>query len=263
MFTTFFKMTALPFTEIVSINQIFKDDRISQGLARLQYLTLQGTIALITGLTGIGKSVLIKLFLSNLPKNHYKTLYIHFTNIKASSLFKLIATELGETPKLAKERVFLQIIDKVSKINQAVLLIIDEAHLLDTDSITNLRLLVSSALQEAPPVKIILAGQDDIKKKLKHSSLADFDNRISLKFHLPPLSKAQSIAYIDFQLNYSGASHKIFDSDVKEMIHEFSNGVPRLINNISTACLINASIHKVQKIDSHLLNQTMAEFLLF
>lgn len=71
MFTTFFKMKAQPFAEKISVHQIFQDERITQGLARLLYMVTYGQIALITGQTGSGKSTLIKLLLNNLPQNHY------------------------------------------------------------------------------------------------------------------------------------------------------------------------------------------------
>lgn len=263
MFTTFFKMMAQPFTERVAPQQILRDERMTQGLARLQYMASHGTIALVEGQTGVGKSILIKLFLSNLPQNQYLPLYIHFTHVKSSSLFKLIVNELGESPKRTKEQTFLQIIDKVRKTNLITLLIIDEAHLLDSYAITDLRLLVSSALEDAPPLKIILSGQEDIKKKLKSSSHIDFAHRISVHYHLKPLTKTQTIAYIDFQMKYAGASDKVFEPEVKEMIHEYSNGITRQINNIAIGCLINASIQNSQKINLDLLNQTMAEFQLF
>ena len=64
-------------------------------------------------------------------------------------------------------------------------------------------------------------------------------------------------------MKYAGASEKVFDTEVKEMIHEYSNGIARQINNIATGCLINASIQKAQKISMELLNQTMNEFHLF
>jgi general secretion pathway protein A len=263
MFTTHFKMKIQPFCESISAQQILQDERMTQGLARLQYMASQGTIALITGQTGVGKSTLIKLFLSNLPQKQYQPVYVHFSHVRASSLLKLIVTELGEVPKQTKERVFLQIIDKTQKANLTTVLIIDEGHLLDSDAITDLRLLVSSALQEAPPLKIILSGQEGLKNKLKRSSHTDFAQRISVHCPLKALSKTQTVAYIDYQMKYAGASEKIFEPEVKEMIHDYSSGIPRQINNIATGCLINASIQKAQKINLELLNQTMAEFQLF
>lgn len=263
MFTTYFKMKAQPFAERIAPEHIMRNEYISQGLARLHYLSSHGTIALITGQTGVGKSALIRLFLTTLPQNHFLPLYIFFSHLKAFGLLRLIVAQLGEIPKTTKERLFLQLTDKLSKINLSVLLIIDEAHLLDSDALIDLRLLVSSALDTAPPLRIILVGQEKLTSELKRSSHTDFAHRISVYFHLQSLTKTQTKAYIDSQLKYSGVSEKTFDQEVKDMIYEYSNGIPRQINNIATACLINAAIHKIQKINLTLLKQTMTEFQQF
>jgi len=260
MFTTYFKMTKHPFAERIPVDQIIRDERMTQGLSRLLYMICHGTIALIIGLTGIGKSTLIKLLLASLPQNQYQPIYIHFTNIKSGSLLNLIVTELGEVPRHSKEKLFLQIIEKARKSNRTLLLIVDEGHLLNSDAITDLRLLISSAIDETPPLKIILAGQEKLNDQLKRISNADFAQRISVRCNLRSLTKPQTTAYIDFQMKYSGVSDKIFEQEVKHSIHDYSNGIPRQINNIAIACLINASINKAQRINIEMLNQTMPEF---
>jgi general secretion pathway protein A len=256
-------MKSQPFAEKITVHQIFQDERITQGLARLLFMLSYGQIALITGHTGSGKSTLIKLLLNNLPQNQYWPVYVHFTHVRASSLFKLIVKALGEVPKLTKEQVFLQIMDKTQSNNMTVVIIIDEAHLLDTKSIVDLRLLVSSALDEKPPLKLILSGQDDLIHKLKRSDFTDFAHRVSVCCQMKPLTKAQTVAYMDFQMKYAGASERVFDTEVKETIYEYSNGIARQINNIATGCLINGAIQNVQKINMEILNQTMNEFRLF
>jgi hypothetical protein len=64
---------------------------------------------------------------------------------------------------------------------------------------------VSFALDDAPPLKIVLAGQEPLRQTLRQSLHADLLNRISVRFHLAPLSKEQTTSYIDFQLKQAGA----------------------------------------------------------
>ena len=64
MFTTHFKMTHQPFLERIPAEHILRDERLAQGLARLQYLAEAGSIGLVTGQTGVGKSSLVRLFVS-------------------------------------------------------------------------------------------------------------------------------------------------------------------------------------------------------
>jgi len=260
MYTTHFKMSAQPFCERAPIEQILKDDRIQQGLARLQYFLEYSTIAMIVGQTGVGKSTLIKLFVNSLSPNRYRPVYIHFTKMKNTCLLKLIACELGEQPKIGKDRVLGQIVEKTRKSEQTVLLILDESHLLESDSLTDLRLLVSSALDAEPPLKLLLVGQESIQKKLQSDQHTDLFQRITVRYHLRPLTKEQTIDYIDGQISHAGASEKIFEPEVKQAIFEYTYGVPRQINNVASACLLKACEKKTQKINQALFMQTMAEF---
>ncbi|WP_295103642.1 AAA family ATPase [uncultured Candidatus Kuenenia sp.] len=263
MFTSHFSMTTQPFSERINTSLIMKDERFTQGLARLQYLLHSGSIAVLYGQTGVGKSTLLKLFLSQIPQNLFLPIYLHFTHLKSSSLLSLIVSQLGEIPKHTKDRLFLQIMDKSLRSNLTPIIVIDEAHLLKTDAITDLRLLVSSPLDSSTHLKIILSGQEHLKYILKRDIHADFAQRIPVHYHIHPLTKTQTAAYIDFHLKSSGASDKIFDSDVKDLIHEFSAGIPRQINAISTACLINASIRQSQKITQDIFHQALAEIQSF
>lgn len=63
-----------------------------------------------------------------------------------------------------------------------------------------------------------------------------------------------------FQMRAAGASQKIFETEAKTLIHDYSSGVPRRINNIATACLIQAASKNVQKIPEALVNDTAPEF---
>lgn len=262
MFTQHFKMTGQPFCERAPMEQILKDERFEQGLARLEFLALQGSIVLLTGQTGVGKSTLIKLFLSSLSPNRYCVVYLHLTHVKTSSFLKLIVSGLGESPKMGKEKVFSQILEKTQKRELTTLLVVDEAHLLESDSLTDLRLLISSALDEQPPFKLLLVGQETLVAQLKRARHLDLLQRINLRYQLPPLSKTQTIAYLDHQLLAAGASEKIFESEVKSLIFDYTHGIPRQINNVATACLLEAAVQKAQKVSEKIFTQTMAELQL-
>ncbi len=70
-------------------------------------------------------------------------------------------------------------------------------------------------------------------------------------------------AYVDFQMRRSGSSDKVFETEVKQQLHEYTRGIPRLINNLATACLINAASQNRQQIDLGLFRQTLNEFPLY
>lgn len=262
MYTHHFKMTAQPFCERAQLEMILRDERIEQGLARLAFFANNGDIAMLTGPTGVGKSTLLKLFVSDLPPNRHKCFYLHLTQVKSTSLLKLIVLAMGETPRMGKERVFSQILDYARNSDFQIILVIDEAHLLPDEAMTDLRLLLSSAFDDKPPLRLLLIGQENLPNRLKRIQHLDLLHRVTVRYQLSPFTREQTVAYIDHQLNKSGASDRLFDGEVKNHIHDCAHGLPRQINNISTICLLNAAARKQPKINERIFHDAIAEWQL-
>ena len=87
-------------------------------------------------------------------------------------------------------------------------------------------------------------------------------NRIQVHYRLKPLSKEQTGRYIDVQMKQAGGPEDVFDTSVKELIYDFTGGLPRAINNLATACLLQAVARNVLRIDEPLFQKTSTEFQL-
>lgn len=155
----------------------------------------------------------------------------------------------------------LQILERINQNDKCTLFIVDEAHLLASQTLTALRLLISS-IDEQISLKIVLCGQEKLSQTLKRSSQADLLQRITLQFMMRPMPKTQTLAYIDYRITKAGGKEKIFEPEAKELIHDYTGGVPRQVNNVATACLINAAARELKIITEALVNETMAEFRL-
>jgi general secretion pathway protein A len=262
MFFTHFNMNTHPFAENPPIDWLLTDSRFEQALARMKFFLEQGRLALITGQTGVGKSSLLRLVRQNMPQNRFTPLYLHLTSVKSGAFLRLIVTELGEAPRFGKDRLFLQIVDRIKKNDTETIIIIDEAHLISVETLIDLRLLISTGINADLPLKIILSGQETLTVQLKRASLADLVNRINVRYHIKSLTRDQTIAYIDHRLKCAGATDRLMTSDAKALIHDYAGGVPRSINNIATACLIHASSQNITAINESIVNDTMAEFKL-
>ena len=155
-----------------------------------------------------------------------------------------------------------QILERAREAEGALLLILDEAHLLDGDALTDIRLLISSALDDSPPLKVVLAGQEPLRHTLRQSLHAALLSRIAVRQHVSPLTKEESTTYIDFQLKQAGATEKLFEDPTKDLIHDYSGGIPRQINNLATACLLQAAAENAPRVSEAVLRQTLGEFQL-
>lgn len=262
MFAQAFNLNTLPFEEHISTDRTLNDERFTQALNRLEYFAEYGLIALLTGPTGVGKSCLVNRFLDALPAHRYQPLYLHISRVESAAMLRMIVAALDEKPSLGKDRLFRQILDKTRALEGATLIVIDDAHLLNEGTLTDLRMLVSSPQSEPPPIKLLLCGQPSLSKLLGRASLADLLNRICVRYHLRALTKDQTVFYIDQRLKASGGSEQLFEMEAKHLIHDHTGGIPRQINNLATTCLIHAASKQLKRIDETLVVEAAAELRL-
>lgn len=262
MYTRYFKLSGMPFTENLDIKNAMIDKRVKEGLARFNYLASGGCIGLLTGQPGVGKSCLLNLYMRDLSKNRIKPVYINLTSLDAKQLLRLILIKLNEVPGHlnGKEKNFLQILEKTNSEESTTVLIIDEVHLLRDDALTDLRLLLNTEPGKDSKLKILLSGLDGIIKKLKGDRHKSLFSRISVRYQLHPLTLDETGAYIGFCMKKANGSEKTFDARAKELIHDYSQGIPRNINNIATASLMHAASMKHQTVDDVVVNTVMEEF---
>lgn len=260
MFLNHFKLIDRPFCETPPPDRLPADDRFGQALARLEFFRRQSEFALVVGQTGAGKTSLLGLFRESMPKNRYRPVYPHLNGMTPTAFPQLIVARQGEPPRMGKDRLFLQIIDRIESSEAKTVPIFEEAHLISPQSPTDPRLLACSSATGSGALKILSSGQESLLETLKRSAPADLNNRISIRCRLRPLSKPRTSAYIDHRLRMAGGNEKIFASEAKEIVHDYSGGVPRQIDNIATACLIGGAAMEVNRIGADLVNETMSDF---
>ena len=262
MFAQAFSLNTMPFEEHISTDRTLNDERFNEALNRLEYFAEYGLVALMTGPTGVGKSCLINRFLDTLPAHRYQPLYLHISRVESAAMLRMIVAALDERPSLGKDRLFRQILDKTRESDRTAMIVIDDAHLLNEGTLTDLRMLVSAPQGNPPSIKLLLCGQPSLSKLLSRASLADLLNRICVRCHLRALTKDQTVCYIDQRLKASGGSDQLFGMDAKHLIHDHTGGIPRQINNLATTCLIHAASKELKHINDTLVVEAAAELRL-
>jgi general secretion pathway protein A len=258
----FFKLRSQPFSEHSPSELLWNDTRMEEALARLQHLVQSGLLGLVTGASGLGKSALLKRFIADQSPQHCTPIYCHLAHLPSNGLLKVVLTQLGEIPRRGKDKLYSQLMDRARRVEGTLLLIFDEAHLLSGEALVDLRLLVSSAIEQGPPMKILLCGQDHLRQTLKRSEYTDIVNRISIRYQLRPLTKEQTRRYIDFQMKEHGGDVKVFDDGAKDLIHDFTGGNLRGINNASIVCLMGATGRGQLRIDEEMFRTVSNELVL-
>lgn len=242
MFINHFNLTRHPFEEKLDEEMMLRDTRVEKALSRLDFLIKHGYFGIIFGRPGVGKTMLLRTFIDRLDPSEHTFIEMHNTNINGSTLLRSFVRELGEQPGRGRDKLYLQITSRLKSHDKTTILSIDNAELLDNTALTDLRLLAGLSPLYQKPFKILLCGLDDIESSLRQEKFADLNDRINIRVPLHPMDEMSTLSYIDHRLKKSGGSDKIIPLEVKVMIHQCSGGVLRKVNNITTSCLIAATV---------------------
>ncbi len=198
----------------------------------------------ITGEIGSGKTTLVQSFLSDLGDDVVYAV-VSQTQLNATQFLQAVLTEFGFKPFKKRKVELLDmlnmfLIEQYSN-GKKVVLIVDEAQNLSRKVLEEIRLLSGIETHKEKVLRIILAGQPELKETLDSPGLKQLDQRVRLRFHIGPLNRREMREYIEHRLSVAGQTGKnLFDDDTYESIYRFSGGVPRIINTLCDTALLCA-----------------------
>jgi general secretion pathway protein A len=196
----------------------------------------------ITGEVGAGKTTLCRAILDELGPNFVTALILN-PCLKPTQLLRTILAELGLQPGEADRAACLEMLNRflLEQLEQGrdVVLFIDEAQDLDAELLEQVRLLSNLETDQRKLLQIVLIGQPELREKLNHRSLRQLRQRITVRYHLTPLSRQEVRQYIQHRLQVVGANGRpAFTPWAVRSIFRYSGGVPRLVNAVCDKALL-------------------------
>ncbi|MDH3839239.1 MAG: AAA family ATPase, partial [Desulfobacteraceae bacterium] len=265
MYLSYYNLKSKPFQMSTDPEFLWLGEKHREALAILKYAILEnkGVLAL-TGDVGTGKTTLINTLLKNLGEDTVTaTIYdprleiLDFFNTVAAA-FKIEGTFDGKGKFILQ---FMDFLIKTHERNQKILLIIDESQAINEDLLEELRLLSNLEAEYTRLLNIFFVGQNefvDILQKYENRALRQ---RVTIRYHIEPLSLNETAAYIKHRLEVSGTTAPIFDSGAIDEIFLFSSGYPRLINIMCDHALLSGYVREVQVINANLIRECREELL--
>jgi len=201
----------------------------------------QAGFTVVTGEIGSGKTTLIREFLKRADRTTNLGV-ISNTHIAFGDLLQWVLLAFGMPSeggdKATRYQTFLRYLIEQYGAGKRTVLIVDEAQNLSIESLEELRLLSNVNADKDQLLQMILVGQPELLENLKRPELRQFAQRISVHYHLSPLTGTETRAYIRHRLAVAGADPGLFDREAVSAISYFSGGVPRLINSICDMALV-------------------------
>ena len=255
MYESFYGMTHTPFTRDVPADALYESDAMADALGRLAYVADRQLFAVVTADAGCGKSTLIRKFSESLPKDQYIFLYLSDSKLTPRWFYKGLLDQLGIESKFYRGDSKRQLQKEVEILRGVhglkVVCVLDEAHLLEKETIEEFRFLLNYRFDSMSPMALVLVGQSELwDEKLRLKRYAAVRQRIDINCVLPHLDIPETEKYVKSHLTYAGVTEQeLFSRRALDEIYRLSSGIPRLINRVCEKCLMYGVQQSLRIID--------------
>jgi type II secretory pathway predicted ATPase ExeA len=236
--------TRTPFSKDLAPSMIHRHPGHAEAVARISWCVEEAAIAAITGEVGSGKTVAVRAALAELDSSRHTIIYLGNPAIGARGIYTNIVTHLGGIPRFHRCSLIPQTADALAaetiERGKRVVIVVDEAHLLNADQLEEFRLLTNAEMDSTSPFALLLVGQPTLRARLRLGAFAALDQRITLRYALPPMTAADTNDYIAHHLKLAGRSDTLFSDDATSRIHKAARGLPRAVNNLAVQALVAA-----------------------
>jgi type II secretory pathway predicted ATPase ExeA len=245
--------TGMPFRKNVKASKMFDSSSQRELLhALLMWLELRG-VALVTGPSGVGKSITIRRFLSQLPAGRYDIHRFGQVPTRARGFLRALSRRLGLQPRAFIADMFDNVRDALSNWSAQhgahPLLVMDDAEGMTASTLDLVRRLTADQLDAEDHFSVLLVGTEDLLTTLRGPSLEPLRTRFRYTHALRPFTLEDTRNYIAFHVRESGGVDELFSDDAVRALFGASMGTPRAINQLALQAMITAAVRGIDQID--------------
>ena len=266
MYERFFGLADAPFRLTPDPRYLFLSPKHAEALAHLKLgLRESSGFVCITGDVGTGKTTLLRAFLAGLGPETASA-YIFNPPVSAFALLKTINGELGLFTATRSRK---KLVDALNvhllaqrEAGRRSLVVIDEAQALSIDVLEQLRLLSNLETTTEKLLRIVLVGQPQLRALLLHPELVQLNQRITLRWHMGPLSRHETVAYVRHRLRVASGGDpapRVFTRPALRLVYRISRGVPRVVNMVAHRSLVAAFAAERRVVNAACVRQAYRE----
>ena len=254
MYEIIYKLSAEPFRLSPDPRFCFEHRSYRKAMTYMRHgLHRAEGFIMITGRPGTGKTTLISDLLLTLKPDQVMVANLVTTQLTADNLLRLVAYSFNLDPEGAdKVEVLMQVSRFLKQQHQQgrrPLLIVDEAQSMAEESLEELRLLTNIQVDSQQLLQIFLVGQEQLRDIVNAPGMEQLRQRMIAATHLEPLDRDDTEAYIKHRLrSVAWTGDPLISEEAYTMIHQYSQGIPRQINQICSRLLLHGSIEEKHRL---------------
>jgi type II secretory pathway predicted ATPase ExeA len=253
MYKSFYSLAYEPFSKGLKVSDSFASRSYQEALSGLDYLKRTRGIGLIIGEPGAGKTFTLRTFKESLNPSLYQVIYFPLSTGGVMDFYRGLAYGLGEEPKFRKVDLFRQIQNGIERLYRerkiTPVFILDEMHMAKDAFLQDLAILFNFQMDSTNPFILVLAGLPHLRARLSLNQNRPLAQRITMRYQMAAFDKEEVFRYVEHHLKIAGSKMPIFTESALEAIALQSQGWPRVINKLTTNCLLFGFQMKKEQID--------------
>ena len=245
MYETYYGLTGKPFQLNPDPAFFFGSRGHKRAFAYLQYGVYQSEgFIVITGEVGAGKTTLVRSLFEQLDRSRLVAGQLVSTQLDADDMLRSIAVAFGLPVRSVDKATLLASLEaflcQLAIDRKRALLVVDEAQNLTPRAVEELRMLSNFQLGDQALLQSFLIGQPELRAMMQQPQMQQLRQRVTASYHLGPLDKNETRAYIEHRLTHVGwKGDPAFDPATFELIHVVSGGIPRRINTLCNRLMLS------------------------
>jgi general secretion pathway protein A len=264
MYLDFFRLKEYPFNITPDPRYLYFAHHHKEAYDHLVYgiRSRKGFIEL-TGEVGSGKTTICRAVLAELAGD-VETALILNPSLTQNQLLRAMLNDFGLHVKGKDRLSYIETLNEFlldrNRENTNVAVIIDEAQNLTSEVLEQVRLLSNLETDQQKLLQIVMCGQPELKKRLAKPDLRQLRQRITIRYHISPLSPEDTRMYIHHRLQVAGSNGNIrFESGALREIYRYSRGSPRLINAVCDNAMLAAYVERANRVNVRCIKKAIKQ----
>ena len=259
-YTTFFGLKKEPFAKIAAGNDVFVAPQVASAMAGIKKALATGdAVVAVSGPVGSGKTTITRRALEKSAEFHI-IVTIGRIQFAHDEVLELLLAGLGvrQLPKSTVHRfaTFRRVLQQYAEQNTRVFILIEDATRVGLDALSELEAVTAADAGVSDGANLVLLGDESLKSFLKQPQLARLKQRVRVRQAIAAQDLNELQGYLKHCFRLAGKEFdEIFSDDCLPVLHQLTDGIPRVVNNLLVATLDAAAEQQIEKIDASLIGK--------